>query len=290
MVNLLGLALFAVMVFALAGKANSAGPSVESCRPVAGEIGADFEVTLVGSGLGEVREVLFDRTGVECVGIVPKGDEALTLTLRSEKGANVGMVGFRVRSDRGLSECRLLKLNPYPVVTSDPSAASGEGQPVISNRSVLGELNGEKTHRYRIGLRRLELLAVEVEAIRLGVGLLDAAVTVRDPQGVVVASSDDTSLFRQDPALRFRSATDGEHMIEVTVAGAEPGDASPYLLHLGSFPRPLTRFPLGGESGATVRVVYDRMSEFEFEDSVILPDSVGQIEIAPRAGGGGPRR
>lgn len=285
MVNIFSLALFAVMIIALAGEANSAGPSVESCRPIAGEIGTEFEVTVVGSGLRDVREVLFDRPGVECVGFAPAGDEALKLMLRSDKDAKAGMVGFRVRSDRGLSECHLLKLNHYPVVPAGQAAASGEGQTVLPNRSILGELTGEETHRYRIALRRQDPLAVEVEAIRLGVGLLDAVVTIRDPQGVVVASSDDTGLFRQDPAIRFRSATDGDYVIEVTVSGAEQGEASPYLLHLGFFPRPLTRFPLGGISGATVTVVYDRNSEFEFEESVTLPASSGQIEIAPQMGG-----
>ena len=75
------------------------------------------------------------------------------------------------------------------------------------------------------------------------------------PDGRLLASSDDTALYVQDPFLSLEAPKDGRYVIEVSQhPGALFTQLAHYLLHIGSFPRPKAVYPLGGRPGELLPV------------------------------------
>jgi hypothetical protein len=232
-----------------------AGPSLESVDPGVGQRGTEFTLKIVGAGLSDAEEVLFYRPGVTCTEIKPASDNELHLKLAAAADCPLGSHGFRVRTRRGVSELRIFRVTPLPVVASrEPNNDPASAQAVELGVTVAGVVESGDVDCYKVMLKAGENLSAEVEAVRMGNSLFDTVLTIRDPDGVVLNTVDDTPLFRQDPFVSIVAPKEGVYTIEVRETNNEGDENARYALHVGRFPRPAAVFPAGAPIGETTTV------------------------------------
>ncbi len=247
--------LWAFLCVVSTGSLHAAVPSIETVSPAVGQRGSTFTLNLIGAALDDAEEVLFYRTGVTCAELKATSENELTLKLIASPDCPLGSHGFRLRTRRGITELRVFRVTAYPVVLSQQPGTDGNPpQAVDHNVTVVGVLESGDVDAYRVSLKKGDAFSAEVEAIRLGANLLDTVLTVRDPDGQVLATVDDTPLFRQDPFATIVAPRDGTYTVEVRETNNEGDGNSRYALHLGRFPRPAAIYPAGGPSGEAVTV------------------------------------
>ena len=267
----------------MASAAEAAVPSIESVSPGVGQRGGAFELKIVGAGLDDVTEVLCYRKGTNCRELRSTSPNELTVTLEAAADCALGSHPFRLRSPRGLSELRTFRVTPFPVVASiEPNESAATAQPIQQNVTITGVAGADDVDCYRLSLKPGELISAEVEGVRLGGGLVDTKLEVFGPDGKLVAESDDTPLFRQDPFVSFVSERGGDYIVQVSETNRDGDDDSRYALHIGSFPRPQIVYPSGGESGKTIEITLLGDARGEFVQTLNLPaDANGDIEVYP---------
>ncbi len=273
------------LVHFLADPLCAESPSVESVYPPAITIGKNSAVTVIGAGLERCAEVLFYDKDVHCSSFSVKSDEEILLNFEADPGAISGLRGFRVRTPQGLSELKTVLLVQQSIVQPIRSQDGAELTTVSVDSSVLSRVEPGATERFQVSLDARERIALEVEGVRLGLGLVDVALRVRDPRGAVIASVDDTLWYRQDPALSFETTVAGPHVIEVIDAGSERGSEGHYLLHISRTPRPVSVFPLGGPVGQGITLQFTGDTAGPFEQLHTLPQKPGTHWLVPSRDG-----
>jgi hypothetical protein len=262
------------IVILAAGSAAADAPSVESVAPGLGQQGTEFQLTLVGAGLAQAEEVLLYRAGVECLSLQHDSDNQLTLRLKAAADAPLGSHPFRIRGPQGVSELRIFRLSPLPLVASrKPNHDASSAQLVERNVTVVGEMESDGADYYRVRMERGERLSAEIEGIRLGATLLDLQLALFAPSGRLVATADDTPLFQQDPYVSLIAEEDGEYIVRVTESGNGGGGPNHYGLHLGTFPRPSAIFPAGGPMGSPIELQVLGDGSGDFVQPLVLPES-----------------
>ena len=94
-----------------------------------------------------------------------------------------------------------------------------------------------------------------------------------DAAGAVLADVDDTWLGMQDPFVSLLAPQDGTYIVRLREAGYGGGNDCHYRLHLGSFPRPTSVFPLGGKAGDSIKLTFYSEATGEFVQEVQLPSA-----------------
>ena len=263
-----------MLMFGLTCRTVNAGPSVESVSPGIGQRGSEFSLKLVGAGLTDAQELLLYSSGITCLDLKAVNDNELSVRLRSSSDCRLGSYPFRVRTSGGISELRIFRVTPLPLVTAvEPNETPKQAMSISNNVTVAGVLEKGDVDCFQIKLRRGERLAAEVEAVRLGANLVDTVLTVFGPDGTRLANVDDTSLFAQDPCLTLIAPVDGMYVVRVQEANLEGDENSRYALHVGSFPRPTSVFPAGGSVGKQIDVRFDGDAAGPLVQRVTLPDS-----------------
>ena len=258
-----------------------APPSMERLTPAAGQSGTEFSVSVTGSGLESVSEVLFYDPSLRCTRISAVSDNELKLTLQSDAGCNPGPRAFRVRSPEGLSELLVVSLSALPVVGEQEDNSSIESaQPVALNRTVVGTIEDGDADCFRITLRQGQRLSVEAEAIRAGGAMFDAVVNVFGPDGTWLRSIDDTSETQQDPWLSMTAETAGEYVVQIHETSFEGSESNRYALHLGDFPRPAMVWPPGGSAESRLQVEFRGDALGVWQQAVSTPDAVESTTIS----------
>jgi hypothetical protein len=263
-----------VVLSASAAVCHAAGPSIESVVPAVGQRGTDFSLKIVGAGLSDAQDVLLYSPGVRCVELNAVSDNELSVTLHASTECSLGNHPFRVRTPNGITELKLFRVTPFPVVAEvesndQPSAA----MLVTSNVTVSGYLDKNDVDCFKLNLHRGDRLAAEVEAVRLGASLVDTVLTVFGPDGQKITSVDDTSLFGQDPFLSLVADRDGDYCVQVHEVNLEGDENSRYALHLGTFPRPAFVFPAGGPVGKQLKVRFEGDALGPITRQITLPGS-----------------
>ena len=226
-------------------------PSIESVESPAVERGSHARLKIVGANLSNAREVIFYRPGVTCQSMDASSNEELSLHLDVGANCPTGMHAFRVRTDEGFSELRTFAVTPYPILRDIDAKTK-----LSLGRTIIGQLADGTPDHYTISLRAGDRLALDVEAIRLGIELTDTAMVVRDPAGQVVAQADDSPLYHQDPILSLVAKQPGDYVVEVADAGRNSGQHAYYLLHVSNGPRPTAVYPLGGQAGSVTQLTF----------------------------------
>lgn len=249
---------FVSLVLFCAANLHAVPPALESIEPSVGSIGPEFAVTATGSGFDRFKNVLFYNSGVEFLRHEALSDNELKLWFKSLPHATPGRYYFRIVTTDGVSELRALTLTPYPILAEqrDTQDASQkiERDAQRTNVTLLGVLEEGDRDRYTASYSKGERVSVEVEAVRLGYVLLDTILTVYDPAGKVVATIDDTPLYKQDPFITFVAESSGDYTIEVRETAYEGDNRSRYAIHIGNFARPSFVFPLGGPIGEAIEL------------------------------------
>ena len=250
----------------------AAAPSIESISPPVGQRDTEFELKVVGAGLTDATELMLYSSGVTCTDLKVVNDRELSVKLRATSDCSLGSQPFRVRTPRGISELRIFRITPLPVViASEPNEMLKQATPIPNNVSVTGFLEKGDVDCFQVTLRRGERFAAEVEAVRLGGNLVDTVLTVFGPDGNRLTSVDDTPLFGQDPFLSLIAPADGLYVVRIHEANLEGDENSRYVLHFGSFPRPASIFPAGGPAGKRIDVRFQGDAFGPWEQNVTLP-------------------
>src|SRR5262245_15464321 len=172
--------LLKTLVFGLLGNpVLAATPTVESVLPGAGQRGTEFTLTLTGARLAHPEELLFYSPGVTCTNLSAASENQVTATLKAASDCRLGEYAFRLRTTGGASEVQTFRISPFPIVAEkEPNDTLGEAQLLPLNVSVTGVIEPGGSDHYSVVLKKGQRLAAEVEAVRLGGELTDAALTV----------------------------------------------------------------------------------------------------------------
>lgn len=242
-----------LLVFLIGPGLFAVPPALESIEPAVGTIGTEFSVVATGSGFNRFKSTLFYTSDITLVRHEVLSENELKLWFKTSVDAKPGRHYFRVLTTDGCSELRALTLTPYPILPeqrdSQEAIQKVERSPQTANVTILGILEEGDRDRYTATFSKSERVTIEIEAVRLGYVLLDTVLTVYDPSGNVVATVDDTPLYKQDPFVTFVAEIAGEYTIEVRETAYEGDSRSRYALHVGNFMRPTFVFPLGGPIG-----------------------------------------
>lgn len=250
----------------------AAPPSMERLEPAAGQRGTTFTLTITGSGLQQVSEVLLYNPGVRCESLRAASDNVLEVTLQADAALSPGPQAFRLRSPSGLSELLTFQLTVLPVVLEREDNNTGaQAQAVPLNSTIVGVVTAADADCFRVWLSKGQRVSVEAEAMRAGGSMFDAVINLYDDSGTWLASIDDTPLTRQDPWLSFVAPEDGDYIVELHEASFEGDDDSRYAMHLGDFPRPATVWPLGGQAGTRIQLEWQDAIAGRFAQELELP-------------------
>ncbi|MFM7058407.1 MAG: PPC domain-containing protein, partial [Planctomycetota bacterium] len=281
--------LVSVAMFCAVSRADP--PSMERLQPAAGQRGTTFTLTVTGSGLQQVSEVLLYNPGVRCESLRATSDTALEISLSADAGLSPGPQALRLRSPGGLSELLTFQLTVLPVVVEqEDNNTVADAQSVPLNSTIVGVVSAADADCFRVWLGKGQRLSVEAEAMRAGGAMFDAVVNLYDDSASWLVSIDDTPLTRQDPWLSFTAPEEGDYIVEIHEASFEGDDDSRYALHIGDFPRPATVWPPGGQAGTRLAVEWEDAAEGRFRQELELPGRGGQtISVYPeRSGEAGP--
>ncbi len=242
----------------LCGQSLAGTPSLEMITPSVGTRGTSFSVVAKGASLKTTRTVIFYDPGIRCEKIVAKNDDEIKVEFVVDASCSLGPHPFRLLSDDGFSELRTLTITPFPTVLENKDSDS---QVVQGNTTILGTLESDDVDVYQMHANAGERISAEAVGVRLGMTLLDTVLTLRDPQGNVLARVDDTPLLNQDPAFSYVAMKTGFYSVEITSAGVNADADSQYALHVGNFPRPHSVFPLGARAGSEMEMIFASSAE-----------------------------
>jgi len=246
-------------------------PNLGGVQPRGFQRGKEVELRLTGAALEDARGLLFDTEGLSVLSIENDG-KAVVAKLSVAPDCPLGLHALWVRTAVGLSNLRTFSVGALTEVAEvEPNGTNAEAQEISLDNTVNGTADNEDLDLYAFEGTAGERVSVEIEGLRLGQTLFDPAITLFDPSGFALGSSDDSALGRQDGALSVVLTTTGRHHVQVRESSYRGNGNCHYRLHVGRFPRPMMAFPAGGPPGAplTVTTLGDGSGEVE---ASITPD------------------
>ena len=289
-----------------------AGQLVEFIYPQGGQAGTTVEVTAEGSFLQQAKEVLFYQPGIRCTGFEPLDTKldinsgqarnadpgsSVKLTFEIAADAAPGEYQLRLRTRDNLSEMVTFWVSPFPVIAEEHAWQDTDGarndspesaQLVALNSTISGYIPGvapQDHDWFAVDCQKGQRLTVEAVAARLGTlhygGLNDPAVRIYDADGKELGRNDDNSLHSQDPVVSVVIPKDGRYFIDMhQQMDYEAGRLRHYLLHVGSFARPLIAFPLGGQAGQSAPIQFFGDPTGKLNLPISFPAKPGDLEGA----------
>lgn len=263
--------------------------ALEPITPPGGQIGTDITISLSDPDIAAFQELITYQPGLSLTDLKVDGkDKKLaTATLRIAPDAPLGEQSLRIRTAHGISYLRTFWVGPFPgVAETEPNNAFTEAQRVELNTTVQGTVGLEDVDTFVVSLKKGQRLSVEAEAMRLGRVLFDAHIAIQDPRKFEIAACDDAPLLKTDPFVSIIAPEDGDYRIVIREAAYLGSEQSAYRLHIGTFPRPTSVFPLGGKPGETVEFTFSGDPAGPFTQSVTLPaEPTGSYPVFPALNG-----
>ncbi|MCH2105987.1 MAG: PPC domain-containing protein [Planctomycetes bacterium] len=239
----------------LVASAAAQFPELSDVQPRGFQRGAEVELRLSGRSLEDVRGLLFDTAGLGVLSLESDGG-AVVARLSVAPDCPLGLHALWVRTATGLSNLRTFSVGALPELREvEPNGTRAEAQLISLDHTVNGTADNEDLDLYAFEGSAGERVSVEIEGLRLGQTLFDPAITLFDPQGFALGSSDDSSIGRQDGAISVLLTSSGLHHVQVRESSYRGNGNCHYRLHVGRFPRPMMTLPAGGPPGAPLEVV-----------------------------------
>jgi hypothetical protein len=267
-------------LLATLGAAHAGSPLFSRMTPGGGQRGTEVEVTCEGSHFEDATGLIFYDPGFEVVSISGTTPNRFKARIKIAPNAEIGEHHVRALTATGIGEMRTFYVTPYPLVMEaekpkDPAKA--EPQLVALNSTIAGHLQGEEVDRYVIEAKKGQRISAEVVGVRLQPrDVFDSILTVTKADGTKVIEDDDSSLLLQDPVLSFIAPEDGKYTFAIKDStNAAPGLAT-YLLHIGTFPRPLAVYPVGGKVGEKMKVTFLGDAAGPFSQEIQLPEKANE--------------
>ncbi len=270
----------------LTGLAGAQVPTLDALLPRGGQRGTEVTLQLKGKKLGGALGLMFSDPDMELIELEQGSSREVSARVRIAAEAAPGPRWVRLRTSTGLTNLLNFSVGAFPhQAEAEPNGGEEDAQRLSlaagASVTVRGVIELEDMDVFRIEGVRGQQLSVEVEAMRIG-GRLDAAVSLVDERGFVLRSCDDVAFARQDPAFSVELPEDGPYFIRVRQAAYRGSKDSHYLLHVGSFPRPLSVLPLGGPAGERLQVDLLADSGSLGSSSVVVPSSGTRGGWVPR--------
>lgn len=252
-------------------------PELKNIEPTGGQRGTELEVSFIGQRLQDAEEVLCYEPGIQVLRLTSITNNLVKAQLKLAHNCALGEHRLRLRTTTGLSEARTFEVGPFPVVEEvEPNNEPAKAQPVELNTTITGVIKNEDVDCFAVAMKQGQRLSAEAEGIRLGRTLFDSRLAVLENNGTVLADVDDTWLGMQDPFISLVVPKDGTYIVRLREATYAGNDQCQYRLHIGTFPRPTTVFPLGGKAAEKLALTFFSEATGEFSREVQLPDSLGE--------------
>lgn len=256
---------------------QAASPDLQTTVPRGGQRGKEIKVTFTGNRLDDAEEVLFHYPGISFKELKPLDAKKVEATLVIAPDCRLGEHHLRLRTRSGISYARNFWVSQFPTVEEkEPNDSFEEPQRIDLNVTVEGVAKPEDTDYYQVSLKKGQRLSVEVEAMRINtrrnVLSIDPYVAILDKDRFELAAADGSTLLKQESILTAVAPEDGDYVVEVRDT-AYQGNGR-YRAHIGTFPRPMTTYPLGGKAGSEVEVTLLGDEGGEFKSKVKLPGGV----------------
>jgi hypothetical protein len=255
--------------------AQAASPQLVRILPRGGQRGTELDVTFGGQRLKEAQEVILYDKGIEVTKLEADKPDQVKVHLKIAQDCALGEHTMRLRTATGVSELRTFWVGPFPSTQASvkpPNTSWDSPQPLAMNMTAEGVINNEQIHFYKIDAKKGQRISAEVEGMRLGGTMFDPFLSVVDMAKFEIATADDTALLKQDPFVSFIAPKDGPFIIEVRESAFGGSGDSHYRLHVGTYPRPMVVFPLGGQVGQTMKVDFLGDPTGTISQEVKLPD------------------
>ncbi|MEA3208995.1 MAG: hypothetical protein QOE70_2052 [Chthoniobacter sp.] len=262
----------ALLLLALPLAAFAGSPRVLTTFPAGAQRGTEMEVVCSGSNLEDAKGMLFDDAGFE-VAVVSAEKGKFKAKVKVPAEARLGEHRFRVVTASGISDLRLFFVSPFPMVAEvENPKAPDQAQPVALGTTVYGRTQGEDQDRFEVELKQGERLSAEVVGVRLQTQTLyDPFLTISKAGGPPLTEVDDCAFSRQDPVASIVAPEDGKYVVMIKESTNTGAGECQYLLHIGSFPRPLAVYPAGGHTGEELKVTLIGDASGPIEQAVKLP-------------------
>jgi hypothetical protein len=256
---------------ALTFSAHTAVPRFNSTTPAGAQRGTELTLNLSGARLDNSPEIVFTGPGIKVLKIDSAKTNSIKATIKIAPDCELGEHQLRVRTVGGISELRTFWVGAYTNISEfEPNNERTKAHQIPLGVTVNGNAGGDDTDFFRVTAQKGQRISAEVEAIRLGRTMLDAFLAIRDSDGNVLASVDDTTLLMQDGFVSLLVPKDGAYYIEMR-DGTYSGTESAYRLHVGTFARPTMVYPLGGKAGEKVSFKFLNAAGGDFTQEIKLP-------------------
>lgn len=230
-------------------------PQLDNIIPRGAQRGCDITVEFSGVRLDKALDVIFSEPGIELTGLEQVDAKRVKCTLRIQSGCRIGLRPLRLRTTQGVSNVKLFSVGRLPeIAEQEPNNGSSKAQTVSLPVTINGRVTNEDVDRFAFQAKAGQVLAFEVEGIRLGDTLFDPHLVIYDEAGRPLAAEDDTCLTRQDPAIIVTVPNDGIYHVELRETAYGGNGRCHYRLHMGSFPRPFAVVPMGGQIGTELEL------------------------------------
>lgn len=262
----------ALALIAFAGSASAATPVLSVITPRGVQLGTEADIEIHGQRLADFKEIVFYRPGLTVTKFEVVNPQTVKAHIQVPKDARIGEYPCRIRTATGLSEVRTFHVTAYPVVEEkEPNNDFEHANPVQLNTTVTGVIQNEDLDYFAVDLKKGQRITAEVQGMRLGDAMFDPFVGIYDEKKFALAESDDTALGRQDPIASAIAPADGKYYVLVRDTTYGGGGNYYYLLNIGTFPRPTSVFPLGGQPGEELAVKFIGDVKGDFSKTIKLP-------------------
>src|SRR5262245_7909098 len=273
----------AALILALGTIARAGDPQINGLVPYGIQRGTEVTLTMNGSGLATVKELLFYTPGFAVKKIEADKDDVLKAVVAVSADCQLGNHALRIRSLGGVSNLRMFTVENLPEVAEvEPNSRFDQAQTIPLNVTISGVVQNEDVEHFVVELKKGDRLNVELEGVRLGnvtsAAFFDPTLTIYDEKNRPLAKSDDAPLVNQDCLCSLIAPHDGKYIVQLRDVSFGGGN-SPYRMHIGTFPRPTAAFPPAGKPGETLNVRWIGDLAGEFSQQITLP-SDGKAEAA----------
>jgi hypothetical protein len=248
-------------------------PRCLALTPAGCQRGAEITLSGRGSNLDDFQTIQFDEPGFDVE--VLKAEKG-RFEAKVKVGAQVrtGEHHCRVVTASGVADVRAFLVTPFPMVAElEDKAVPGKVQPLVLGTTVYGQVQNEDVDRFEVELKKGQRLSVEVFASKLQTQQInDTLLQITKADGSQVIEVDDGSFSQQDPIVSVVVPEDGKYVVSLKESTNAGLGESPYLMSIGTFPRPVVAYPLGGQAGQELPLRLIGDASGVIEKTVKLPE------------------
>ncbi len=251
---------------------QAASPRLSIITPRSIQRGVETDVVFSGSILKDAQEVFFYSPGLSVTKLEAINANSFKAKVKVAADCRLGEHTAQVRTATGISDYRTIFVSALPLVNEkEPNSDFKTPQKINLNVTVHGIVQNEDVDYFSVDMKKGQRLSVEIEGMRLGNTMFDPFVAILDSKRFELASADDTPLLKQDAATSVIVPADGTYIIEVRESAYAGNGNCRYCVHIGTFPRPTSVYPAGGQIGTKLEVKFLGDSAGEMKQSVDLP-------------------